>query len=263
MATKAVPNPSRLLPISRATFASSSRVTLNFRPAASLTTQRANSVRSQSTSVLRSSGDHARFPAGASAHARAHGQSRSRLVSRTVTPVYMSRRNATASSYPPASTSADAPIASKPSIHVRAPSLDAIKEEGYLDDDVQLLPPEEAYLNITHDAVEQLVAITAREPPQVLSEGKLALRVGVESGGCHGYQYTMALTEERGVDDYVLQPEGLNCIPVVIDLVSFGLLKGATLHFATELIGSSFRLQDNPQAKQGGACGCGVSWEAK
>lgn len=38
---------------------------------------------------------------------------------------------------------------------------------------------------------------------------------------------------------------------------------GATLHHATELIGSSFRLVDNPQAKDGGACGCGVSWEAK
>lgn len=51
-------------------------------------------------------------------------------------------------------------------------------------------------------------------------------------------------------------------LPILIDLTSLGLLKGATLHFATELIGSSFRLQDNPQAKEGGACGCGVSWEA-
>jgi Fe-S cluster assembly iron-binding protein IscA len=42
--------------------------------------------------------------------------------------------------------------------------------------------------------------ITSREPPGVL-QSNLALRVGVESGGCHGYQYTMALTEERGVDD--------------------------------------------------------------
>jgi Fe-S cluster assembly iron-binding protein IscA len=38
-------------------------------------------------------------------------------------------------------------------------------------------------------------------------------------------------------------------------------LKGATLDFATELIGSSFRIADNPQAA--GGCGCGVSWEAK
>ena len=76
----------------------------------------------------------------------------------------------------------------------------------------------------------------------------------------------------------VMQPEGVNCIPVIVDLVSLGLLKGmhrlplndneteypgATLHHATELIGSSFRLQDNPQAKEGGNCGCGVSWELK
>ncbi|WVO20650.1 uncharacterized protein IAS62_001949 [Cryptococcus decagattii] len=155
------------------------------------------------------------------------------------------------------------PVPSRPNIKVSAPSLAAIREEGFYDDDVKLLPPEEAFLNITPEAIQQLTRITSCEPIEVLSQGKLALRVGVESGGCHGYQYTMDLTEERGVDDYVLQPEGVACIPVVIDLTSFGLLKGATLHHATELIGSSFRLQDNPQAKEGGACGCGVSWEAK
>ena len=76
----------------------------------------------------------------------------------------------------------------------------------------------------------------------------------------------------------VMTPEGVTSIPVVIDLMSLGLMKGeptcdmsmsqtndsgATLHHATELIGSSFRIQNNPQAKDGGACGCGVSWEAK
>lgn len=59
-----------------------------------------------------------------------------------------------------------------------------------------------------------------------------------------------------------MTPEGTS-VPVVVDLMSLGMLKGATLHYATELIGSSFRLQDNPQAKDGGNCGCGVSWEAK
>jgi len=42
----------------------------------------------------------------------------------------------------------------KPSIKVTPPSLDAIKEEGYLDDDVQLIDPEEAWINITPDAVK-------------------------------------------------------------------------------------------------------------
>ena len=48
---------------------------------------------------------------------------------------------------------------------------------------------------------------------------------------------------------------------VYVDAVSLPLLKGATIDYATELIGSSFRILDNPQAK-GSGCGCGVSWEA-
>lgn len=48
---------------------------------------------------------------------------------------------------------------------------------------------------------------------------------------------------------------------VVVDPVSLTLLKGATIDFATELIGSSFRIVENPQAE--GGCGCGVSWELK
>ena len=49
---------------------------------------------------------------------------------------------------------------------------------------------------------------------------------------------------------------------VIVDPTSFKLTKGSTIHFATELIGSSFRVEHNPQAK-GAGCGCGVSWELK
>jgi Fe-S cluster assembly iron-binding protein IscA len=49
---------------------------------------------------------------------------------------------------------------------------------------------------------------------------------------------------------------------IVIDAVSMSLLNGSVIDFATELIGSSFRVLDNPQAK-GSGCGCGVSWELK
>jgi len=44
-----------------------------------------------------------------------------------------------------------------------------------------------------------------------------------------------------------------------IDAVSLPMLNGSTVDYATELIGSSFRVTGNPQAK--GGCGCGVSWE--
>ena len=49
---------------------------------------------------------------------------------------------------------------------------------------------------------------------------------------------------------------------ILIDAVSMPLIKGSVLDFATELIGSSFRIVENPQAK-GSGCGCGVSWELK
>ncbi|WWC90171.1 uncharacterized protein L201_005104 [Kwoniella dendrophila CBS 6074] len=237
MSNKIISNTSWISPISRATFASSSNTRL---PYPVIPAIRTISNRSRPTSILPSRQYDSRNGIG---HVK---------------------RYASAAAVATPSPSADLPLINqkKTSIKVIPPSLEEIKEEGYLDDDVQLLPKEEAYMNITPDALQQLINVTSREPPELIAEGKLALRVGVESGGCHGYQYTMALTEERGVDDYVLQPEGVSSIPVVIDLVSFGLLKGATIHFATELIGSSFRIQDNPQAKQGGACGCGVSWEA-
>lgn len=49
---------------------------------------------------------------------------------------------------------------------------------------------------------------------------------------------------------------------LLVDAVTLSLIRGSTLDYATELIGSSFRLVDNPQAK-GSGCGCGVSWELK
>lgn len=57
-------------------------------------------------------------------------------------------------------------------------------------------------------------------------------------------------------------PEGNAGPLVVVDNVSLHLVRGATIDFATELIGSAFRVADNPQSKSKG-CGCGVSWELR
>ncbi|TEB37458.1 hypothetical protein FA13DRAFT_1621642, partial [Coprinellus micaceus] len=89
-----------------------------------------------------------------------------------------------------------------------------------------------------------------------------ALRIAVESGGCHGYQYKMELAKGRSLDDYHFTHPTIQPANILIDAVSLGLLNGSTIDFATELIGSSFRVNDNPQAK-GSSCGCGVSWELK
>ncbi|KAG8801935.1 [4Fe-4S] proteins maturation [Serendipita sp. 398] len=140
-------------------------------------------------------------------------------------------------------------------IKAKTPTLKDL-EEVELDPE-NLIPEEEATFGITQSAAEQLRSISMRE-----NDKGVALRVAVESGGCHGYQYKMELTSKYEPDDYLFQHATLGPSNVVIDTVSMGLLKGSTLDFATELIGSSFRVVDNPQSK-GSGCGCGVSWEAK
>ncbi|KAH7104086.1 hypothetical protein BKA62DRAFT_615484, partial [Auriculariales sp. MPI-PUGE-AT-0066] len=89
-----------------------------------------------------------------------------------------------------------------------------------------------------------------------------ALRIAVESGGCHGYQYKLEVARTREPDDYHFTHPSITPSNVYVDPISLGLLKGSTIDFKTEHIGSSFRITDNPQSKDSG-CGCGVSWEAK
>ncbi|OCH93469.1 hypothetical protein OBBRIDRAFT_724799 [Obba rivulosa] len=130
-------------------------------------------------------------------------------------------------------------------------------EEDVDEPDVDLVPPEDAKIEITDRAAEQLRAIAQRE-----NNPDAALRIVVESGGCHGYQYKMELAKGRQPDDYHFAHPAIRPSNIYIDSVSLALLNGSTVDFATELIGSSFRVLDNPQSK-GSGCGCGVSWELK
>lgn len=81
-------------------------------------------------------------------------------------------------------------------VAVEIPDIGAIKEEGFIEDP-QLIPEAKATLNITPEATAQLAKLKSGEP----ADTPMALRVGVDSGGCHGYQYIMELTEEKGTDD--------------------------------------------------------------
>lgn len=150
---------------------------------------------------------------------------------------------------------------------------------------------------LTDRAINQLHKIALKNPEKA---ELMALRIAVEPGGCHGYQYKMELEEETEwwqvgePDDFRYQPEALDGtatgilskkdimrkyepeaidatttaipkdeikpLPILIDSVSLTLLQGSTIDYVTELIGSQFAIKDNPQAK-GAGCGCGVSWE--
>ncbi|KAI8059545.1 hypothetical protein BC940DRAFT_313543 [Gongronella butleri] len=106
-------------------------------------------------------------------------------------------------------------------------------------------------LDITDRAVKQLKHIAQRdnEPDQLL-------RVLVDSGGCHGYQNKMELTKTVDEDDYIFEKDGIR---VVVDGVSLQFLRGSNVDFVEELIGSTFQVVDNPNAKN--SCGCNISYD--
>lgn len=135
---------------------------------------------------------------------------------------------------------------------IAAPNAEALEESGE-----ELVEESEARFSISERAAERLRAIAQNE-----NNPNVALRVAVESGGCHGYQYKIDLTDlSEGSGDYHFALPRISPSNVLIDPTSLSLLSGATLDFATELIGSTFRVTENPHAM--GGCGCGVSWEAK
>ncbi|KAF2729035.1 hypothetical protein EJ04DRAFT_516227 [Polyplosphaeria fusca] len=90
-----------------------------------------------------------------------------------------------------------------------------------------------------------------------------ALRITIESGGCHGFQYLMSLDDLSKTppteEDTVF--EGNNGAKAVIDESSLELLGGSTIDYTMELIGSQFKVTGIPGATS--SCGCGTSFDIK
>jgi iron-sulfur cluster assembly accessory protein len=82
------------------------------------------------------------------------------------------------------------------------------------------------------------------------------LRILVDSGGCHGYQNKLDLTSKAEEEDVVFERDGAR---IVIDNVSLQFLRGSTVDFVEELIGSTFQVVSNPNAKH--TCGCNISYD--
>lgn len=120
-------------------------------------------------------------------------------------------------------------------------------------------------ITITPRAASRLQAIA-----QTDSNPGLALRVAVESGGCHGFQYLMSLTTTKDMDpdeDTLFENEevlagkgdGEYKAKVIMDEPSLELLKGSSVDYTMELIGSQFKVTGIPGAKS--SCGCGTSFD--
>ena len=80
------------------------------------------------------------------------------------------------------------------------------------------------------------------------------LRIGVNGGGCSGFQYAFEIARERQADDAAVERDG---VTVLIDPVSLQYMGGATIDFVDDLMGQNFKV-DNPLATA--SCGCGTSF---
>ncbi|KAL6850860.1 [4Fe-4S] proteins maturation [Amphichorda felina] len=135
----------------------------------------------------------------------------------------------------------------------------------------------EMVLEITPRAATRLSQIMAKD-----ANPNLALRIQVESGGCHGFQYLMSLvtipakdspkwsevvSEDNIIFEFAPDEADAQTTPqkdaprIILDEPSLELLKGSKVDFTMELIGSQFKIVDNPYATS--SCGCGSSFDIK
>mmetsp|Transcript_4796 Transcript_4796/g.7163 ORF Transcript_4796/g.7163 Transcript_4796/m.7163 type:complete len:170 (-) Transcript_4796:18-527(-) len=88
--------------------------------------------------------------------------------------------------------------------------------------------------------------------------GQTVLRVVVTAGGCQGFSYSFLFEPLQCLsdkNDVWLREEG---VIVVLSRKAFQLLKGAEIDFKSELKGSAFVIQNNPNSEN--SCSCGNSF---
>ena len=108
-------------------------------------------------------------------------------------------------------------------------------------------------ITLTKEAVSELQRIIKE---QALAE-PVAVRLGVKSGGCSGFSYTMSFEEESAKEsDEIIEGDG---ITLYVDDKSMSHLSGMTVDFHEDLMQREFVFK-NPNST--GTCGCGQSFSA-
>lgn len=102
-------------------------------------------------------------------------------------------------------------------------------------------------IEITENAQEHIANILKKDNVKYF-------RITVLGGGCAGFQYKFDFENVVNSDDILISRSK---IKILIDNTSFEFIKGSTIDYIRELIGSSFKI-NNPQASS--SCGCGTSF---
>jgi len=93
------------------------------------------------------------------------------------------------------------------------------------------------------ETTTQIQAITLTAPAaeavkELLAKRDLvdySLRVFIQGGGCSGFQYGMALDNRVLENDTIIEAHG---VKVLVDEMSLNYLKGATVDYVDEIMGS-------------------------
>lgn len=122
---------------------------------------------------------------------------------------------------------------------------------------------------LVHGETKLNIAITKRASDKLNSiaeddkNPETALRIRVESGGCHGFQYNLDLTtiskELSNDDSLIVFSRGDADVKVIFDESSLEILQDSKIDYTKELIGSSFKVVDSPYTST--ECGCGASFD--
>tara|TARA_B100001175_G_C19324710_1_gene549494 strand:+ start:111 stop:437 length:327 start_codon:yes stop_codon:yes gene_type:complete len=102
-------------------------------------------------------------------------------------------------------------------------------------------------IEITENALNHIADVLKKDKAEFF-------RITVSGGGCAGFQYKFNFDNLKNNEDIVIETSKFN---ILIDDISLNLIKGSTIDYVTELIGSSFKII-NPQATS--SCGCGTSF---
>lgn len=108
----------------------------------------------------------------------------------------------------------------------------------------------------TIQVVVTLTEVAAKKIGTLLSDEEHAeagLRVAVRGGGCSGFQYQLALDEQRD-GDQVFDIDGIR---IIVDELSLKYVDGSTVDYTESLMGAGFQV-NNPNVVA--ACGCGSSF---
>ncbi|EFP02232.1 hypothetical protein CRE_24910 [Caenorhabditis remanei] len=118
------------------------------------------------------------------------------------------------------------------------------------------------YSRQTHRMLtEQDIKVTTKAASrlkEVLDDGE-RLRLEVDGGGCSGFEYKIRLDKKLNNDDLLWKTE--SGAEIIVDEMSLGYIKGATVDYVEDLMKASFRIVNNPVAEKG--CSCGSSFAPK